>query len=233
MELLGIPFVGSGVLPSAMALNKKIAKELFKSAGLNVIKDIIIHKGQEFSVDHIRETIGSSLVVKPVNEGSSLGMSICHSRQELLVGMNVAFQYDQGVMVEKYIQGREMTCCIIGNKIVQALPLVEIIPNKGRTFFDYKAKYTTGGAREICPAPMSKTESEEVQSCAKKAHMALKCRVWSRTDMIIHDKGVYVLETNTIPGMTETSLVPLAARTAGMSLSQLLDKLIGLSLEPE
>ena len=135
--------------------------------------------------------------------------------------------------MEKYIQGREVTCCIIGNKIVQALPLVEIIPNKGHTFFDYKAKYTTGAAREICPAPMSKTKSEEVQSCAKKAHMALKCRVWSRTDMIIHDKGVYVLETNTIPGMTETSLVPLAARTAGMSLSQLLDKLIGLSLEPE
>jgi D-alanine-D-alanine ligase len=166
-----------------------------------------------------------------VSEGSSLGMSICHSREQLAEGIEKAFLYDREVMVERYIQGKEITCAVIGNNVLEALPLIEIVPNPEYAFFDYTAKYTPGATREICPAPISPSETRKLQACAIEAHRALRCRVWSRTDMILRDGEAYVLETNTIPGMTATSLVPLAAKTAGISLTQLLDRLIELSLE--
>jgi len=231
LDLLDISFVGSGVLASALALNKKVAKQLYRSNGLNVVDDVIVNKGGEYAVDQIMETLGPSTVVKPVAEGSSLGMSICHSKEELSKGLESAFQYDEEVLVERYIKGREFTCAVLGNKNLEALPLVEIVPNPEYAFFDYEAKYRPGATKEICPAPLPEEQTRKVQSCGKKAHTALGCRVWSRTDMIVQGEDVYVLETNTIPGMTETSLVPLAARTAGLSLSDLLDRLIELSLE--
>ncbi len=229
LDLLGIPFVGSGVLTSAMAFNKKVAKDIFKNAGLNVIKDEMISKDKEFSVDHIMDRIGPSTVVKPVAEGSSLGISICHNRDDLIEGIKMAFLYNQEVMVESYIQGREVTCCVIGEKELETLPIVEIVPEQGHEFFDYKAKYTAGVTKEICPARLPTAMKVKVEDCAKKAHKALKCRTWSRIDMIIKGEDVYVLEINTIPGMTENSLVPLAAKAAGISISQLLDRLIELS----
>jgi D-alanine-D-alanine ligase len=231
LDLLDIPFVGSGVLPSALALNKRVAKQLYRSSGLNVVDDVIVNKNQDYSVDQIMETVGPSTVVKPVAEGSSLGMSICHSKEELSKGLESAFQYDQEVLVERYMEGREVTCAVLGNKSLEALPLIEIVPNPEYDFFDYEAKYKPGATKEICPAPLPEEQTGKAQSCAKMAHMALGCRIWSRTDMIVQGEEVYVLETNTIPGMTETSLVPLAAKTAGLSLSQLLDRLIELSLE--
>ena len=112
LDLLGIPFVGSGVLSSAMSLNKKVAKEMYKNAGLHVASDVMIVKDQEFSVDRIMQAVGPSTVVKPVAEGSSLGTSVCHSPEALLRGIDLAFQYDQEVMVEKYIKGREVTCAV-------------------------------------------------------------------------------------------------------------------------
>jgi D-alanine-D-alanine ligase len=231
LDLLGIPFVGSGVLSSAMALHKKTTKEVYRSVGLRVAKDVMLYRGEPFSVKDIMDTLGPETVVKPGSEGSSLGMSICRAEEELLEGIERAFQYDQEVMVEAYVKGRELTCAVLGNKSLEALPLVEIVPNPEYAFFDYEAKYTPGATREICPAPLSVALTGKVQFCAKEAHRALKCSVWSRTDMIMEDEEVYLLETNTIPGMTETSLVPLAARTAGMSMSQLVDKLVALSLE--
>jgi D-alanine-D-alanine ligase len=231
LDLLGIPFVGSGVLSSAMAMNKKVAKSIYRNAGLDVIEDAILRKDSPFSVDAILGTLGTSTVVKPVAEGSSLGASICHSGDELVKGIELAFQYDQEIMVEKYVKGRELTCAILGNRDLEALPLVEIVPNPQYRFFDYEAKYTPGATKEICPALIPKEETEKGQYCAKVAHRALECEVWSRTDMILQEDKIYVLETNTIPGMTETSLVPLAAKAAGMSLTQLLDRMIELSLE--
>ncbi|MBW1861790.1 MAG: D-alanine--D-alanine ligase [Deltaproteobacteria bacterium] len=231
LDLLGLPFVGSGVLSSAMSLNKKLAKQMYLGAGLDVIKDVMLRRGQDFSTDHIMETIGPLTVTKPVAEGSSLGMSVCHSKEDLLKGIQMALEYDTEIMVEQYIKGREITCCVIGNRTLEALPLIEIVPNSGHAFFDYDAKYIPGAAREICPARLPEDQSKRAQSCAKKAHKALKCEVWSRTDMIIQGDKIYLLETNTIPGMTKNSLVPLAARVAGMSLSQLVDKLVELSLE--
>ena len=231
LDVLHIPFVGSGVLASAMALNKRIAKDVFRGVGLRVADEIILKRREGFSVDRLVETLGSPVVIKPVSEGSSLGISIAHNRKEIQEGVEAAFQYDGEIIAEPYLKGTEITCCILGNQDLEALPVVEIVPTAAYGFFDYEAKYKPGATDEICPAPISPFLAEEACSYAKTAHRALNCDVWSRSDMIIQDEVVYLLETNTIPGMTETSLFPLAARAAGMTLSDLVDKMITLSLE--
>ena len=231
LDVLHIPFVGSGVLASAMAMDKRIAKDVFRGVGLRVAAEVIVKQGESFSVDQLMDRLGTSVVIKPVSEGSSLGISIAHGRKEILKGIEKAFQYDGEVMAEEYLDGREITCCVLGNQVLETLPVVEIVPDISYKFFDFEAKYKPGATNEICPAPIAPALAEEAASCAKKAHRALKCSVWSRSDMIIRDEALYLLETNTIPGMTETSLFPLAAREAGMTLSDLLDKMITLSLE--
>jgi len=231
LDLLQIPFVGSGVLASAMALNKRVAKDVFRRAGLPVAEDMILNREEAFSADEIAERLGVPLVVKPVSEGSSLGIAIAHDRESIAEGIRKAFQYDREVMAEAYVAGTEITCCVLGNRVLEALPVVEIVPTDAYAFFDYEAKYTPGATREICPAPVGPHVAERAGEWAKAAHRALGCRVWSRSDMIIREETLYLLETNTIPGMTETSLFPLAARAAGMSLSDLLDRMVDLSLE--
>ncbi len=231
LEMLKIPYMGSGVLSSAMAMNKTIAKEAFRRAGLKVARDAVLKKGAHYLVQEIMERLGSQTIVKPVCEGSTLGTSLCSNKRELAAGIERAFEYDHEVMVEEYINGREVTCCILGNRELKALPIIEIAPDKSYSFFDYDAKYTSGATSEICPAPISSALGEKVRLCARTAHRALLCRAWSRTDMIIRNESIYVLETNTIPGMTANSLFPLAARTAGLSVSDLVDELIRLSLE--
>jgi len=231
LDILKIPFMGSGVLSSAIAMNKNVAKEIYKGAGLRVAKDVILKREDDLSVEEISATLGHYTFVKPVAEGSSLGGSLCRGKEELVFGIKKAFQHDQEIMVEEYIAGREVTCCVLGNMALETLPLIEIVPESGHRFFDYKAKYTPGATKEICPARLSRDLAEGVEACAKRAHRALRCRVWSRSDMIIRDETIYLLETNTIPGMTENSLFPLAAKAAGISLSELLDKMIDLSLQ--
>ena len=231
LDVLSIPYMGSGVLASAMALNKRVAKQVFKRAGLPVADDVILYRGKTVVVDPVIERLGTPVVVKPVSEGSSLGITIAYDREGIIDGINKAFQYDGEVMVEAYVGGTEITCCILGNQVLEALPLIQIVPGNTYALFDYTAKYTPGATREICPAPISPDMAEAANECAKKAHRALGCRVWSRTDMIIRDEAAYILETNTIPGMTRTSLFPLAARAAGTSLSGLLDRMISLSLD--
>jgi len=231
LDVLQIPFVGSGVLASAMAMNKRIAKDIFRGVGLRVAEEVVLNRGERLSVDRLIDRLGASAVIKPVSEGSSIGISIAYGREEILEGIQKAFQYDEEVMAEEYLDGREITCCVLGNRVLETLPVVEIVPDVSHSFFDYEAKYKPGATNEICPAPIAPTLAEEAASCAKRAHRALNCSVWSRSDMIIRDEALYLLETNTIPGMTETSLFPLAARRAGMTLSDLLDRLISLSLE--
>ena len=233
LDLLGIPYVGSGVLGSALAMNKRIAKTVFRTEGLLVADDVLLHRGEAYSLDEIVERLGPYAVVKPASEGSSIGVTICRSKEDLLQGVAAAFHHDGEILIERFLNGKEITCCVLGNTSLEALPVIEIVPSAQYTFFDYEAKYTPGATNEICPARISRAQTEEVQLCAMRAHRALQCRDWSRTDMILSEGKVYVLETNTIPGMTETSLVPLAARTAGMTFPQLVDRLIGLCLERE
>ena len=233
LNVLGIPFVGSGVLSSAMTANKKITKDIYRNKGLTVAADVVVKKGEDFSIEKIINMLGKETVVKPLDEGSSVGMSLCGNRAELEAGIKTAFECGGEIMIEQYIAGKEVTCCVLGNTKLETLPIIEIVPKEQYRFFDYEAKYTPGATDEICPAQLEEKIREIVIENAKKAHQALGCSVWSRTDMIVKNEKVYLLETNTVPGMTEHSLFPLAARTAGISFSGLLDRLIALSLEKE
>jgi len=231
LDLLGIPFSGSGVLASAMAMNKRVTKEVYVSAGLKVAAHVALKRGNRVPADGILKQLGQTVIVKPVTEGSSFGISVCRSVDELERAVETAFRHDEEVLAEEFLSGKEITCCVLGNRALETLPLVEIVPGEAHPFFDHAAKYTPGATREICPARVSRKLAERAASCARKAHRALGCRVWSRTDMILRDDRIYLLETNTVPGMTPNSLFPLAAGAAGWSLSDLVDRLIDLSLE--
>ena len=230
LDLLGIPYQGAGVLGSALAMNKIASKNLYEKAGLPVPPYIALNRGEEVDPEKIVNHLGLPLVVKPVQGGSSIGMSIVKSTKDLKNAVNIAFKQDNSILIEAYIKGIEITGSVIGNKNLKPLPVVEIIPGKGHEFFDYDAKYTAGLTQEICPARISDDFTEKAQEYAKIAHLALFCKGYSRTDMILKNNDIYVLETNTIPGMTPTSLLPLAAATAGISFSELLDILIELSI---
>jgi D-alanine-D-alanine ligase len=158
-------------------------------------------------------------------------MTIARTEADLKPAVEKAFAYDDSVFLEAYIKGTELTGGVVGNDELEALPLIEIVPNEAYEFFDYEAKYVAGATTEICPARIDDALTEKAQTYAKMAHHALCCKGYSRTDMILKDREMYVLETNTIPGMTKTSLFPQAAKVAGMSFAQLLDRLIELGIE--
>ncbi len=230
LEVFGIPYVGSGVLSSAMAMNKWISKETYRNFGLPVPRDMILKRGEKPPVEKIKDVLGAPIVIKPVSEGSSIGISIVERDEEVAAGIEKAFEFDGEILLEEYIEGLEITCAILGRSQLESLPLIEIVPRHTHRFFDFEAKYTAGETEEICPARIERHFEQEASSLAKKAHEALQCRDWSRTDMIIRGEAIYVLETNTIPGMTETSLVPLAGRARGWNLGQLLDRMVETAL---
>jgi D-alanine-D-alanine ligase len=232
LDLLGIPYQGSGVLGSAIAMDKYLSKELYRLHGLPVADCVIIRPGEGGSLQGIVDRLGLPVIVKPVREGSSLGLTIAGSVEELQAGIETAKKHDRQVMVEQFIKGREITAAVLGNDDPTALPLIEIIPGEGFAFFDYTAKYQQGASREICPAPLSPELTAEAQQYALAAHAALRLRGYSRTDMILDEAGRYfLLETNTIPGMTATSLMPQAAAKHGLDFPQFLERLIELAVE--
>ena len=231
LDLLDIPYQGSGVLGSALAMNKLASKHLYEKSGLRVPPYRVIKKDDLLDSDACAEQLGLPLVVKPVASGSSVGISLVKSSKSLEDAVNEAFKEDPMVLIEAHIDGIELTGGVIGNERLEALPVIEIIPDKSCDFFDYTAKYTAGVTQEICPARIDDVITEKAQETAKTAHTALFCSGYSRTDMILKDKELYVLETNTIPGMTATSLLPQAAAAAGIPFGRLLDRLIELSIE--
>ena len=231
LDLLGIPYQGSGVLGSAVAMNKLVSKQLYQQAGLPVPAYVVLKKGDPVDSVQLEERLGLPLVIKPLEGGSSVGMSIEHSRDRLGEAVDKALQYDDAVLVEAFIDGIEITGGVLGNDAPQALPLIEIIPNEGYGFFDYEAKYTPGATREICPARIDEALTQKAQTYAVMAHEILGCRGYSRTDMMLRGGELFVLETNTIPGMTATSLFPQMAAAAGYSFTALLDRLIELGIE--
>lgn len=231
LDLLGIPYQGSGVLGSAVAMNKLVAKQLYEAAGLPVAPYMIARRTEMVEADEVAGELGFPVVVKPIEAGSSVGMSIVRDRAVLTKALADAFAHGPTVMIEAFIDGVEVTGGVLGNDDLEALPLIEIIPSKGYEFFNYEAKYTAGATEEICPARIDESLAEKARNYAVRAHKVLNCRGYSRTDMILKDDQLYILETNTIPGMTATSLFPQAAGVAGYSFSRLLDRLIQLSLE--
>jgi D-alanine-D-alanine ligase len=233
LDLLHIPYQGSGVLGSSLAMNKAAAKQMYEKAGIPVPPYVIYNRNEAVDRGACAQKLGLPLVVKPVVGGSSVGMSIVRSVAELSDALNKAFEWDSAVVIEAYIDGTELTGGVIGNRELEAFPIIEIIPDKAHDFFDYEAKYTAGITQEICPARIDEELTRQAQALAKKSHEALFCRGYSRTDLILRGREMFVLETNTIPGMTATSLLPQAAQVAGYSFTRLLDKLIELGMEKE
>lgn len=230
LDILGVPYQCAGVLGCALAMHKPLAKDRFRLFGLPVAPDVTLVKGEPDPVSQVLETLQFPVVVKPALEGSSFGITIVREEAALPAALDHAFSLDREVLVEAFLAGREVTGAVLGNQELTALPLVEIIPQEKYQFFDYEAKYTPGASHEICPAPLDASTTRLIQYLACRAHRALGLKGYSRSDFILTPQGPYILETNTIPGMTGTSLLPQAAQAAGMSFGQLLDRLIELAL---
>lgn len=231
LDLLDIPYQGSGILGSAVAMDKNLAKVLYRMEGIPVADWQLLTSADQAQCEQMVEQMGLPLVIKPVRDGSSLGLTIARSREEVKSGVEQALENDTRVMVEKYIEGREITVSVLGNENPEAMPVIEIVPGDEYEFFDYNAKYLPGASQEICPAEISAELTAIAQEYGVKAHQVLQLHGYSRSDMIIdRDNTIYILETNTIPGMTQTSLLPQSAAAHGLDYPQLLEKLIELGL---
>jgi D-alanine-D-alanine ligase len=235
LDILGIPYVGSGTLASALAMDKAMAKKVLAADGIPVPRGIVVERAG-FRKDAASATAGAldaafPAVVKPVRQGSSIGMTLVTDRAEMRPALETAFAHDSQALVEERLTGTELTVGVLGNRELQALPVVEIVPK--RAFFDYQAKYDPAQSEEICPARIPEAASAAAQDLGLRAHRALGCRGLCRVDMILTERGPVVLEVNTMPGMTINSLLPKAARAAGIAFPELLDRLVRMALEPD
>jgi D-alanine-D-alanine ligase len=226
LEMMGIPYTGSGVLASALALDKVYTKKVFSYHNLPMAKYKVLEKKVETPGDILGE-LDYPVIVKPAREGSTIGVTIVRESNGLDSAINVAFGYGNKILIEEYIQGKEITVGILGD---EPLPVIEIVPKT--TFYDYRAKYEPGMSKHIVPAKLDREQYELAQSLALSAHRALGCRGATRVDMVMDKEGkIYLLEINTIPGMTETSLLPEAAAVTGMDFKQLVVKILFYALD--
>jgi D-alanine-D-alanine ligase len=236
LELLQIPYTGSGVLASALAMDKLMTKSIYTQAGLMTPPSLSAFHGNGFSVaalvERALDELGDTLVIKPNKEGSSVGVNIVHNRAELTKAMQEAFRYDRHVLIERFIPGREIMAGVIDTYTDDAcaLPLIEVEAKAGE-FYDYDSKYAPGGSRHIVPAVLDEELTLLCQRLAVDAHKALGCRGYSRSDIRLDPAGTaWLLETNTLPGMTATSLLPEAARAVGIEFPELCTLLVNLAL---
>jgi D-alanine-D-alanine ligase len=231
LDLLDIPYQGAGVLGSAAAMNKLTAKQLYEGSKIPTPGYLAFGLTDKIDLPEVVQTLGLPVVVKPACAGSSVGMTIVKEEEALDAAIRKGFDHDDTLILERYIKGIELTCGVIGNQEIEALPVIEIIPGDTHEFFDYEAKYVAGETEEICPARIDEATTKKVQELAAAAHKALFLKGYSRTDMILRDGDLFVLETNTIPGMTATSLFPQSAQVGGYTFTSLLDRLIELAIE--
>ena len=230
LETIGLPYTCSGVEASALAMNKSLAKMAYERAGVPTPVSVTLKKDQPYDCAVITATVGHHCVVKACGEGSTVGIYLVEREEDLEPAILRAFEYDTTVLVEQFVVGDEYTVAVIGNDELEALPIIQIIPQDG--FYDYEAKYAPGGSQHICPAPLPEERAACMQAYAKMAHRALGCRGVSRTDFLVDASGKpWALETNTVPGMTSTSLLPDAARAQGYSFAELCTKLVAFALE--
>jgi len=226
LESLNLKYTGCGVLASALAMNKHYAKCIFLANNLSTPPWILLRKNdRNFKLNEIKLPV----IIKPANEGSTIGVTVAENYSQLLRGIKYAFKFDDQIIIEKYINGREFTVPILGDEI---LPLIEIKPNLNK-FYDYKSKYQFGGSTHIIPPKIDKRTYKKIEQLAFKAAKSLGCEVVCRVDVILEEKTniPYVLEINTIPGMTPVSLLPESAKYKGMSFKKLVEKIIDLSLK--
>ena len=231
-ELLRVPYTGPGVLASALAMDKARSKVFYRAHGVPTPPSLAITRGQTYSLEQIIRDVGQKVVVKPVEEGSALGVVIEETPQDIARAIEEELASYESVIVERYVAGTEVTVAVLGGKRPEALPVIEIVPWEASAFYDYEAKYAPGGATHIIPARISDALTQRCQQAAVAAHEALGCWGVSRSDMIIDEAGeCWVLETNTIPGMTETSLLPHTAASVGIEFGPLCRMLVELGIE--
>lgn len=230
LDMLGIPYTCSGVIGSAIAMDKARSKVLYADAGIPTAPAVSLKKSDAIDLPSIIGKVGIPCVVKPATEGSALGVEIVEGEAGLAPAIERVFEIDDQIVIEKFIDGTEITVAILGNDETEALPVIKIVPQG--EFYDFESKYAPGGSQHICPAPLPEDVTTKAQDYARRAHRALGCRGVSRSDFIIDAEGTpWILETNTIPGMTATSLLPDAARAAGIDFPALCTRLIEYALE--
>lgn len=238
LEIMGLPYVGCDVRASAIAADKLATKLFFRSAGLPVAGERRLTQADLASessalLASLRAELGSEMVVKPVQGGSTIGISRVLSSatpEELKASLRLALQHDDVAMAEAYLAGQELTCAVLEDEDgPRALPIV-LIQEQVTGWYDFRSKYAPGGSAHVCPAPLSEADTKLVQEAAVRAHVALGARDLSRTDFILTKEGPFLLELNTLPGMTDVSLFPDAVRAAGMSFENLILHLVRRAL---
>lgn len=236
LDMMGIPYTGSGLLSAAVTMDKAMSKKVFFGAGISTPASVNYLRSDMEERDLATEIIDRfslPVVVKAASQGSSIGVVIVEKPEELASALEEAFRYDEEVVVEEFIKGRELTVAVWGNSdSAEAFPVIEITTVSGR--YDYDSKYTVGASTHIIPAPIGEKTTEAVQELAVETYKACGCRGVARVDiMLSEDNTPYVIEVNSVPGMTETSLVPDAARAMGIEFPELCERILQMAGFPE
>lgn len=225
LEVLGLPYTGSGVMASALAMDKLRSKQLLEGAGIPTPAWLVLE--EDFDAEYVAATLGLPVMIKPALEGSSIGMSKVVDSSGLEQAWQDAAQYAGAVLAERWIEGREYTVAILGD-----MPLPVIRLETPRDFYDYAAKYQTDDTRYLCPCGLAAEEERRLQRLALAAFAALGARGWGRVDILCDERGTpFVIELNTVPGMTDHSLVPMAARAAGLDFGELVLRILAQTLD--
>jgi D-alanine-D-alanine ligase len=231
LEILAIPYTGPGVAACALCMDKVAAKHVLRSAGLPTPDWFAFNStafrelGAADTLEEIEERLGFPLVVKPASQGSSLGVEFASDRDEVPEALVAAFSYDDRVLLERYVRGRELAVSVLGS---EPLPVVEAIPRE-EDFFNFEARYEIGRTEYVCPAELSEAASDEVRGLSQRTYETLGASGFARVDLMLGDGGPQVLEVNAIPGLTDTSLFPMAAEAAGIEFGELVSRIIELA----
>jgi D-alanine-D-alanine ligase len=233
LEILGIPYTGSGIAACGRCMDKVAAKHELREAGIPTPDWVAFNAtafrelGAADTLEEIEGRLGFPLVVKPAAQGSSLGVGFAPERERVPAALVAAFSYDDRVLLERYVEGRELAVSVLGS---DPLPIVEALPRE-EDFFNFEARYEIGRTEYVCPAALAEGETKEVHEVAWRTYEKLGCSGFARVDLILGTGGPQVLEVNAIPGLTDTSLLPMAAEAAGLSFEQLIERIIALAPE--
>ena len=225
LELRGVKYTGSGVISSAVAMDKDISKSIFEKNGIRTPAWLSLKAGSHYEKKDVLNFAGLPCVIKPNDEGSTVGLTKVYNEKDFDKAAEFAFSFSKKILVEKHIKGKELTVSIVGDK---SYPVIEIKPKDG--YYDYEHKYTKGMTEYICPAQISGSIADKAAEIAMNAHNALGCEVYSRVDFLLDEiNDLYCLEVNTLPGMTELSLVPKAVKARGMEFPELIQAILDIS----
>jgi D-alanine-D-alanine ligase len=231
LEVAGVPYVGSGVAASACAMDKVIAKRLFRDAGLPLAREVVVDRAQaEGAAALVRASLPGRVAVKPATQGSAVGVAFAETDDQLASALEDAFRFDERVLVEEFVVGSEITVGILESPEPQAFPVIDI-RTPGDSWYDFEHRYGVGLSEHVIPAPLPEDVYASVQDLAVRAHVTLGCRDLSRVDFLVEPGGrIVLLEVNTLPGMTPTSLYPDGAQAAGVSFEELVERLVRRAL---